>query len=559
MRAMTAILAALTISALAAGCGGPSAPVYDLLITGGTVIDGSGEPRRTADVGVIGDSIVAVGDLAGADASRTIDAAGLVVAPGVIDIHGHSDYSLLVDGTAQSKIRQGVTTEIIGEALSAGPITEAGREFRRIEAPLWGVNITWNTLGEYFRTLADSGTSINVGSFVGSMSVRRYVMGDTYRAATPDEISQMADLVTEAMRDGALGVASALLGSPITTGELIAMCRAAAPLGGIYSTHIRDEGALIFESLDEAFLIAEEADIPVDVIHLKIADRALWGEMDSVMNAFERARERGIDATANMYPYIAGQNDLAALIPPEGQDGGRQQMLERLQDPGWREKFREAIYAGGREDWYNHYTSSAGWESMLIVSTKTEKNAGLVGKRMSEVIEMRGDEPTEVLFDLLLEEGGSVPTVYFLMSEEDVRTAMKHPLVSFCSDGVAVRPDGPLGQGKPHPRWYGSFPRILGHYVREEGVLSLESAVHKMTWQNAEKLGIDNRGLVRAGMAADLMLFDPDSVIDRATFSEPHQYPDGIEFVIVNGQVVIDGGEHTGATPGEIIYGPGKE
>ena len=551
--------AILILSSVLAGCAPDSAPRFDILISGGTVIDGSGEPRTVADVGIVDDTIAAVGSFSDAVAERTIDATGLIVAPGVIDIHGHSDYSLLVDGTAQSKIRQGVTTEIIGEALSAGPISTSGRNFKRVEAPLWDTAISWNTLGEYFDVLQGKGISLNIGSFVGSMSVRRYVIGDTNRRATTEEIDSMATLVDEAMRQGAQGVASALLGSPITTEELIAMARAASHHGGIYSTHVRDEGSLIFPSLDEAFRVAREADIAVDVIHLKVAERALWGRMDSVLARFESARAEGIDATANMYPYIAGQNDLAALIPPEGQDGGRQKMLERLADPAWREKFKKTLYAGGRPDWYNHYTSSAGWESMLVVSTKAKKNAELVGMRMNEIIEQRGGDPADVLFDLLLDEGGSVPTVYFLMSEDDVRTALAHPLVSFCSDGVAVRPDGPLGKGKPHPRWYGSFPRILGYYARDEAVLSLEEAVHKLSWMNAEKLGIGDRGLIRPGMAADLMLFNPASVIDRATFSDPHQYPDGIEYVMVNGTVVIDSGSHTCALPGQIIHGPGKE
>jgi N-acyl-D-aspartate/D-glutamate deacylase len=560
MRSRLWTLVALLAGSLLTGCAGNSGPVYDLLITGGTVIDGSGAPGREADVAVLGDTIAAVGELAGARAARVIDATGMVVAPGVIDIHGHSDYSLLADGTAQSKIRQGVTTEIIGEALSAGPISQEGKNFKRVESPLWDADIAWNTLGEYFDVLQHKGMSINIGSFAGSMSVRRYVMGDTNREATDEEIARMCEQVDLAMREGALGLSSALLGSALTTKELTAMAAVAGRRGGIYSTHVRDEGSLIFEALDEAFKIGRDANLPVDVIHLKVAERALWGRMDSVLGRFEQARAEGIDATANIYPYIAGQNDLGALIPPEGQDGGREKMLERLRDKEWRARFKDAIYGGGRSDWYNHYTSSAGWESMLVVSTTQEKNQELIGKRMNEVIEMRGGgEPTEILFDLLLEEGGSVPTVYFLMSEEDVRTAMAHPLVSFGSDGVAVRPDGPLGKGKPHPRWYGTFPRILGHYVRDEGVLPLEGAVHKMTWQNAGKLGITDRGLVRPGMAADIMVFDPATVIDKATFSDPHQYPVGINYVIVNGAVVIDNGEHTGALPGKIIYGPGME
>ncbi|MBW7995469.1 MAG: D-aminoacylase [Candidatus Glassbacteria bacterium] len=559
MRSKLILAGLIVLAASLAACAGKTSPKFDILITGGTVIDGTGAPRRQVDVGIIADTIAAVGDLAGAWSGRLINASGRIVAPGVIDIHGHSDYSILVDGTAQSKIRQGVTTEIIGEALSAGPISRAGQNFKRVEAPLWDADIEWSTLGEYFQVLERRGSSINIGSFVGTMSVRRYVIGDTNRNPSDVELDSMCVLVDAAMRQGALGVSSALLGSPLTTAELIAMARVASRHGGIYSTHVRDEGSLIFSSLDEAFRIGREADLPVDVIHLKVAERDLWGRMDSVLARFEQAREEGLDVTANMYPYIAGQNNLSALIPPEGQDGGRDKMLERLHDPGWRRQFKETLYAGGRPDWYNHYTSSAGWESMLVVSTKAEKNQDLIGRRMSEVIEMRGGEPTDVLFDLLLEEGGSVPTVYFLMSEEDVRTAMVHPLVSFCSDGVAVRPEGPLGKGKPHPRWYGSFPRILGRYARDQKVLSLESAVHKMTWQNAEKLGITGRGLIKVGMAADLMLFDPESVLDRATFSDPHHYPEGIEYVLVNGTVVIDKGEHTGALPGRIIYGPGRE
>ncbi|MFH1068250.1 MAG: amidohydrolase family protein, partial [Candidatus Glassbacteria bacterium] len=462
MKRLNSIVAAAAL-ALAAGCGGPQRE-FDILITGGTVVDGSGAERFRADVGIAGDRIAAVGDLSGAHAKRVIDAAGLIVAPGVIDIHSHSDYSLLVDGNAESKIRQGVTTEIIGEATSAGPLNPADSAAGHLESPLWDLDVDWKTLGQYFDRLLRDSISVNVGSFVGSMTVRRCVMGDTNRPATEEEISRMAGLVAEAMQQGALGVSSALLGSPLSEKELIAMAKAVAPFGGIYSTHIRDEGPLIFEALEEAFRIGREAHLPVDVLHLKIAERRLWGRMNDVLAAFERARAEGVEATANMYPYIAGQNDLAALIPPEGQDGGRAAMLERLRDPAWREKIKAAIYGGGRPDWYNHYTSSAGWESMLIVSTTQEKNRDLVGLRMNEVIEKRGGEPTEVLFDLLAEEGGGVPCVYFLMSEDDVRTAMAHPLVSFGSDGVAVRPDGPLGRGKPHPRWYGTFPRILGRY-----------------------------------------------------------------------------------------------
>ncbi|HUU27089.1 MAG TPA: D-aminoacylase [archaeon] len=547
---------------LIAGCG--SAPrngqEYDLLITGGLVVDGTGAPGIYADVGIKGDLIAAVGELSSASAARVIDATGLAIAPGIIDIHSHSDYSLLVDGQAESKIRQGVTTEILGEATSAGPFPPGEKSHGKIESDHYGVKIDWESLGDYFDRLKAGGASVNIGSYVGSMTVRRYMLGDTNRKATAEEMKRMAELVRQAMREGALGVASALLGSPLSTEELIAMARAAGEYGGIYSTHIRDEGSLIFESLDEAFHIGKEAGVPVDVLHLKIAERKLWGQMDKVLARFEEARASGVQATANMYPYIAGQNNLSALIPPQGWEGGTDAMLERLRDPARRAEFREILYAGGLPNWYNHYTSSAGWQSMLIVSTRADKNRGLVGMTMDQVIARRSKgEPIDVLYDLLLEENGSVPTIYFLMTEEDVAAAMRSPLVSFGSDGTAVKPGGVLGQGKPHPRWYGTFPRILGKYVREEKVLTLETAILKMTWMNAQKTGLRDRGLVRERMAADLFLFDPKRILDRATFSDPHQFPVGVEYVLVNGTVVLEQGEHTGRKPGRILYGPGYE
>lgn len=391
------------------------------------------------------------------------------------------------------------------------------------------------------------------------MQIRRYVMGDEYRAATPEEITQMQELAVAAMRDGALGIASALLGSPLSTKELIAMCSAIAPYHGIYSTHLRDEGSKIFEALDEAFRIGREAGVPVDVLHLKIAERKFWGRMNEVLDRFKQANANGLRATANMYPYIAGQNNLASLIPPWAHNGGREAMLNRLRNPATRIKLRQALYGlVSIPDWYNHYTSSAGWESMLIVNTNAEKNRNLIGLRMNEVIARRsGKEPSDVLYDLLLEENGSVPTIYFLMTEEDVRTAMQSPLVSFGSDGTAVKPEGVLGRGKPHPRWYGTFPRVLGKYVREEGVISLETAIHKMTWMNAEKIGLKNRGIIRKGMTADICIFDAKRITDHATFTEPHQYSEGVEYVLVNGEIVLERGNHTGKKPGRVLYGPG--
>lgn len=562
MRPTSAILSCLPLAlSFLVSCNKPAAdrPDFDILLLGGRLADGSGAPMVRADVGVRGGRIAAVGDLSRKSASKVIDAGGLVVAPGVIDIHTHSDYSLLVDGGARSAVTQGVTTEILGEATSAGPVNPSDLSSMRIESPLFGVKVDWSGLGEYLARLESAGTAVNVGSFAGSLTVRRFVMGETNRAATSEERNRMQAEIVRAMEEGAFGVASALLGSPLTTEELTVMARAAAEHGGIYATHVRDEGSRIFEALDEAFEIGRRSGAAVDVLHLKVAERSLWGKMDSVLARFERARSEGLHVTANMYPYIAGQNDLGSLIPPEGWEGGREKLLERLRDPGWRAKFRAILYAGGRPDWYNHYTSSEGWKSMLVVSTRNPRNSSLAGQTMDRVIAERGGEPSDVLFDLLIEEEGSVPTIFFLMSEADVAAAMRSPLVSFGSDGVAVRPEGVLGEGRPHPRWYGTFPRVLGHYVRELRVLTLESAIHKMTWMNASKLGLHDRGLVVPGFAADLMVFDPERIIDRADFSDPHRYSEGVEYVLVNGELVLDSGEHTGARPGRVLYGPGRK
>ena len=423
----------------------PPASEFDLVIVNGEVVDGSGTPAFAADIAIHKDTIARIGKLTGAErarAIRVIDARGLIVAPGFIDIHSHSDFTLLVDGTAQSKIRQGVTTEILGESGSAGPIqgkAAAGRPF--------GLEIDWTTLGGYFDRLEAGGISLNVGSYVGATQVRLCVLGNGSRDPTSDELEQMKQLVDQAMQDGALGLSTSLLVPPNTyhtTYQLAEMAAVVKPYGGIYSTHIRSEGEEILEAIREAIEIGEQAGVPVDIIHLKIADRRLWGEMWKVRDLINEARRRGLQVTANQYPYIAGQNDL---------------------------------------------------------------------------------------------------------------DAMQIPWVSFGSDGTAVRPDGVLGEGKPHPRWYGTFPRILGKYVRQEGVLPLEEAIRKMTSLNASKLGISDRGTLKEGMKADITVFNPQTVIDKATFEDPHQYAEGIEHVIVNGVPVLEKGRHLGTRPGQILKG----
>ncbi len=530
-----------------------STPEFDLVISNGQVVDGSGSPPFAADLAIKGDTILRIARMDEAQkrqAGRVIDASGLIVSPGFIDIHTHSDYPLLVDGTAQSKIRQGVTTEILGESESAGPI-----EGKAKRSSPYGLNVDWRSLGQYFARLQKAGISVNVGSFVGATQVRSCIKGDESRVSSREEMEKMKALVDEAMREGALGLSCALLVPPntyLTTPELVELASAVRPYGGIFSIHIRTEGEGILDAIKEAIAVGEKAKVPVDILHLKIADRRLWGSMKEVCDLIEEARNRGVQVTANQYPYVAGQNNLVALVPPWAMEGGREKMIERLRQPAARRRMERDI-TNGLRGWYNHYLAMSGWEGCLIASVRSENNRKFEGKSVAEIAKISGKKPANVVFDLLSEENGSVPAVYFLMSEEDVRYAMKVPWVSVGSDGSAVRPDGPLGNGKPHPRWYGTFPRILGKYVREDHVLTLEEAVRKMTALNAEKLGFTDRGLLKEGKKADITIFDPGRVADRATFENPHQYPVGIEYVIVNGVAVLEKEQHLGTRPGRIL------
>jgi N-acyl-D-amino-acid deacylase len=548
----------LVLGLFACGRKEPEA-LFDLIIRNGNVVDGSGELWFPGDVAVKNDEIVKVGQLDPDElsAKRTIDASGLTVAPGFIDIHSHSDFTLLVDGTAQSKIRQGVTTEILGEADSPGPLQGKAK----LDLSEYGLQADWKNLREYFARLQKSGISVNVASYVGATQIRSCVLGDESRPPTPEETDRMKQLATQAMRDGAMGLSSSLIVPPDTyldTRQLIDLASAVKPFGGIYSTHIRTEGVGILDAIREAITIGEQAQVPVDIIHLKIADKRLWGKMKEVLDLIAEAQAKGLRVTANQYPYVAGQNNLAALIPPWAMEGGRGRMVERLGDPALRGRMERDILKG-LAGWFDHYLAMNGWESCLVASVKSEKNKGYEGRSIAQISQASNKKPIDVVFDLLKEEKGSVPAVYFLMSEDDVRTAMRVPWVSIGSDGSAVRPDGILGSGKPHPRWYGTFPRVLGRYVREEKVLSLEEAIKKMTSLNADKLGLQDRGLLKTGKKADITIFNANRVIDRATFENPHQYPEGIEYVIVNGTIVLDKGQHSGLKPGRILFGKGRK
>jgi len=550
---------AFTFSLVSACSPSPPAPPYDLLITGGSVINGNGTPAVTADIGIRDGKIAAIGSLGAAAATRRIDASGLTVAPGFIDMHNHSDYTILAEPKSESMIRQGVTTMVLGESRSAGPLKPGVNDDPRSRADR--ATVDWMTLGGYFARLERQHMATNIASYVGEEQVWTYVKGYGQSAATPEELDAMRKLVAQAMEEGAMGLSTSLLQPPsslATTDNLIELAKVSKQYGGIYSSHIRDEGEGVFKAVDEAIQVGKGANIPVDIIHMKIAHKKLWGRINEVIAMVQRARDAGYDIQANVYPYTAGQNNLSSIVPQWAHDGGRAKMLERLRDPAARQRMRGEVL-NGLPNWYNHYLATGdGWGGMLLVSLQHERNRPFQGKRMSELIQARGGNPADVLFDVLIEENGSVPTVFFHHSEPDMQLVMKQPWTSIGSDGSAVNPDGPTGRSHPHPRYYGTFPRVLGRYVRELKVISLPEAVQKMTSMNADKIGIKDRGRLQEGMYADVTIFDQDRVIDRATFENPHQFPVGIKYVIVNGVVTIGDEQHTGALAGKVIYGPGK-
>jgi N-acyl-D-aspartate/D-glutamate deacylase/arylsulfatase A-like enzyme len=527
---------------------------FDLLIRGGRIVDGSGNPWFRGDVAVRGDRIVAVGRVPAGKAKREIDASGLVVAPGFIDMHSHSDTVLLEDGLAQSKIRQGVTTEVLGEGTSAGP--RVGKLSPQ-QMLVGGKPAMWRTLGEYFRIVEEAKISVNIASYVGLDNVWKSVLGESQERPTPEQLAEMQKLVAAAMDEGAMGLSTMLAmppGSIATTDDIVALCQPVAEAGGIYSTHNRNEGTGVFDAINEAIAIGEQAGIPVDIIHVKIADQQYWGRMGEIVELIEAARTRGIDVQTNIYPYTRGNNNLVSIVPPWAHEGGKGKLLERLKDQAERERMKKDI-RGGIPGWYNHFTAVGGDWSRMLISGKGQYE----GLTMDRVISLRtkGVEPSpdslDVLFDLLIEEGGSVSTVYAHHTEADMNLALKQPWCSIGSDGSAYSIEGELRRGNPHPRNFGTFPRVLGVYVREQKLLTLEEAVRKMTALNAAKLGIRDRGLLREGMQADITLFDPATVIDKATYTAPFAYNDGIEYVIVNGIVILEHGRHTGARPGRVL------
>ena len=537
----------------------PQSQQFDLLIRGGRVVDGSGRPAYTADVAIKGDRIVKIGNLSQATAARVIDARSLVIAPGFIDMLGQSETYLLIDPRANSKVMMGVTTEITGEGESIAPIND--RQIKEQEDFLRRFNLTidWRTLAEYFKRLEKQGSGVNLGTFVGATQVREYVIGYDDRPPTSQELDQMKKLVAEAMRDGALGLSTSLQYVPARfakTDELVELAKVAHQYGGIYATHQRSEANTIDASLDEVFEIAQKAQIPVEIWHLKTAYKKNWGRMAHVLTRIKQARDRGLDVTADIYPYIAGSTALSACLPPWALEGGTEKMLNRLRDPQTRQRLKKEI-AEEQTEWENIYLGSGGPSGVLIGAVVNRELESLQGKRISEIAERQKKDPLDVVFDLILADHGQTGAIYFMMSEADMRAAMQSPFVSFCTDSGARATDGPLAGSKSHPRGWGSYPRILGCYVRDEKLLSLETAVHKMTGAPAARVGLRERGLIKEGMFADITVFDPAKVIDRATFESPNQYPAGIEYVLVNGKISVDKGQRTPALAGRVLRGPG--
>jgi N-acyl-D-amino-acid deacylase len=552
---LAAMLAAVSCAATA------QPPAFDVLIRNGTVYDGTGQPGRRADVGIRGDRIAAVGDLSGATAALSVDAAGLAVAPGFINMLSWATESLLVDGRSQSDIRQGVTLEIFGEGSSMGPLTDEMKRRRLAQQGNLKFDITWTTLAEYLRELEHRGVSTNVASFVGATTVREHVIGLEDRPATPEQLERMRALVRQEMEAGALGIGSSLIYPPAffaSTEELIELSKVAAEYRGKYISHIRSEGARLLEALEELITISREAGIPAEVYHLKAAGKDNWPKMDEAIARIEAARKEGLRITANMYTYTAGSTGLAASMPPWVLDGGYPAAFERLKDPAQRAKIAAAVRTPS-DEWENFYVASGSPDRIILVDFRSEALKPLTGRTLAEAAKLRGEDPVDTIMNLVLEDESRVGAVYFLMSEENVRKQIALPWMSFGSDGASVAPELPFTLSSPHPRAYGTFARLLGRYVRDEKIIPLEEAIRRLTGLPAENLELDRRGFLREGMFADVVVFDPATIADRATFENPHQYAVGVRHVFVNGTQVLKDGEHTDARPGRVVYGPGKK
>src|SRR5437016_2609332 len=533
---------------------------FDIVIKGGTVYDGTGGEGHVTDVAIRGDRIAGLGDFAKASVKKTIDARGLAVAPGFINMLSWSNESLIQDGRSQSEIRQGVTTEIMGEGESMGPVNDRMKARIVREQTDIKFEIKWNTLAEYLRYLEKRGISCNVASFLGATTVREYVIGLEDKQPTPEQLDQMRELVRTEMETGALGIGTSLIYPPAfyaKTEELIELCKVAAKYQGKYISHMRSEGSRLLEALDELIRISREAKIPAEVYHIKVSGQQNWPKIDDLLSRIEAAQKEGLKITADMYTYTAGGTGLDASLPPWTEDGGYPALFKRLRDPATRQKIKAEVQkpAGG---WENLYFDAGGPEHILLAEFRSDKLKPLTGKSLAEVAGMRGKDPIDTAMDLIAEDESQVGTLYFIMSEDNVKKELAKPWISFGSDEASQAPEGLFLKSNPHPRAYGNFARVLGKYSRDEKVIPMKEAVRRLSGLPATNLGLDHRGFLKEGMFADVVVFDPATIADRATYEKPHQYAVGMKHVFVNGVQVLKDGEHTGAKPGRALWGPGK-
>ena len=534
--------------------------VFDVLIKNGIVYDGTGTPGKRVDVGIRADKIVAVGNLSKAKAQTIIDAKNLAVAPGFINMLSWSTESLIVDGRSLGELKQGVTTQIMGEGWSMGPLNDRLKKMTVDEQGDIKYSVEWTTLADYLKYLEQRGVSQNVGSFIGATTIRQYVLGDADVQPTPAQLEQMRELVRDEMQHGALGIGSSLIYAPAfyaKTEELIELCKVAAKYKGKYISHIRNEANKLPEAVEELIRISREAGLPAEIYHLKAAGTQNWTKMNKVIAMVEAARREGLKITADMYTYPAGATGLNASLPPWALDGGYEELYKRLQDPATRRKIAEAVRTP-TDEWENLYINAGSPDRVLLSGFKSEKLKPLTGKTLAEVAKMRGTDPVETIMDLMLEDRSRVDAIYFQMSEENIKKQIRLPWVSFGSDGASMAPEGVFLKSSTHPRAYGNFARLLGKYVREEKVISLAEAVRRLSGLPATNLGLEGRGFLKKGMFADIVIFDPNTIADRATFEKPHQYAVGVRDVFVNGVQVLKNGEHTEAKPGRAVWGPGK-
>lgn len=565
---MTRFVITLSVVCALAACQQPASPAspaspatsFDVLITGGRVVDGTGAPWFRADVGITGDVITAIGQLSDRKATTTIDASNLVVSPGFIDMLGQSEFSVLVDPRAASKITQGITTEITGEGASIAPLNDALVKSAQPQYDRFKVTLDFRTLNEYFARLEKNRPAINVGTFVGAGGLRAYVLGNGQKVAAPSDLEAMKTLVEQAMRQGALGVSTSLQYVPgrfASTDEIVELAKVARQHGGIYISHQRSESGQIMSSLDEVFAVAERANIPAEVWHLKTAYKANWGRMADVLKRFDEARARGLDVTANMYPYDRASNGLDACLPLWVREGGLDQMLIRLKDPALRDRIKRDMDDANAKDWENQWYGSGGGAGVMVSTVLDPSLRKWEGKNLVEIGKEMGKDPRDAAMDLVIADRGETSVIISIMREDDVRLALSNPMISIGTDSGARAEDGPFSESKSHPRAWGSFTRVLGKYVRDEKLITLEDAIRRFTSRPAARVGLVDRGILRPGMKADITIFNPATVRDVSTFVDPTHYSQGIEHVLVNGTPVVSGGRITEGRPGQPIRGPG--